>query len=146
MNVMNIKKQGDVVKQEGAESVSSKMTTSIPASMASSVNNSNSDSRASNAFEEKSESEIVCSNLTVESNQRSIDLMKISFQPKTRLQRSVMWNHIGVLKPKVLIGKKFCDLGCKIHYAAGKAVGATSSNGSPGNFWRTHFRHEHPEE
>ena len=57
-----------------------------------------------------------------------------------------MWKYIGVLKPRVLIGKMLCDLGCKIHYASGENVGAVSSNGSPGNFWKTHFQQEHPEE
>ena len=76
----------------------------------------------------------VCCNLTSESNARSLAEMKKSFQPKTRLQRSVMWKYVGILKPPVLIGNKFCELGCKIHFAEGQAVGAVSKNCSPGNF------------
>ena len=51
----------------------------------------------------ESKSESSCINITTEANTRSLSEMKKSFQPKTKLQRSLMWQYIGILKPRVLI-------------------------------------------
>ena len=72
--------------------------------------------------------------ITKLTNERALKEMKLAFQPKTRLQRSQMWNYLGALNPRVMIGVKLCDLGCKLCYLKGIAVGAQSTSGSPGSF------------
>ena len=113
---MSNAEEGSASKQEEANSVKSRNTTSAAASKVSRNEDSSKESTIP-AGERKSteKNDIVCSNLRDGSNMRSLKAMSISSQPKTCLQRPVMWKYIGVLKPRALIGKKFCDLGCKIH-------------------------------
>ena len=67
-------------------------------------------------------------------NALSLSAMEQSFQTKTKYQSSDMKECTQTLELKVVIGTKKCNLGCRICFSVGLAVGRMAANGRPLNF------------
>ena len=72
--------------------------------------------------------------VAISENDISLAAMKDAMQPKSKHQKSEMWEFVVTLNPKVKIKNKNCNLGCRICYKNNLAVGCMAANRRPLNF------------